>query len=235
MGTDEEGFYYPMLDEGKCVQCGSCEVACPVSIENWHPKNKSFYIMQHKDKDVLVKSQTAGFFTAISDVILQEGGSVYGTILDDTFTAVEARATTAEERDAMCRSKYVQSKFPKEIWQALETDVKSGKPVLFAGTPCQAGAVWANYGEYDNLIVTEFLCHGVPTPKLWKDYLASYKQPIEKAVFRPNLQYNRLNHAEVITTIDGCEHISTDYAYFFIKGGVLRPSCYSCQFVTWTP
>jgi coenzyme F420-reducing hydrogenase beta subunit len=46
--------------------------------------------------------------------------------------------------------------------------------VCFIGTPCQVYGLKSYLRkEYDNLVTVDLVCHGTPSPKLWKKYLDS--------------------------------------------------------------
>ena len=168
MVADEEGFKYPEIDAETCIHCNKCVKVCPNSMQDVPATMGPLYALQHKDLQTLAMSQSGGAFSAIAKDVLDNGGSVYGSVLDEQFRALHTRADRMEGIKPMCGSKYVQSIIPHEVYQYLVKDIKSGSPVLFVGTPCQAAAVQKVYGKYDNLLVVDFLCHGVPSPKVWE-------------------------------------------------------------------
>ena len=50
--------------------------------------------------------------------------------------------------------------------------LNQGRTVLFTGTPCQIAGLHSFLRRtYENLITMDFLCHGVPSPKVWRMYL----------------------------------------------------------------
>ena len=84
----------------------------------------------------------------------------------------DKRATTKNERDEFRGSKYVQSDMTG-IFQSVKEDLKNGLFVLFSGTPCQTAGLKAYIGPRlrDNLLLVDIICHGVPSPYIWRDYL----------------------------------------------------------------
>lgn len=233
MEVDERGFLYPVTSKLKCTDCGICEIVCPEKKQ----KNNDIgelYAVQHKQKEVLVKSQSGGAFTAISDYFLNNGGVVYGAALNADLNVIHVRAENFKERDKMRGSKYVQSIITKDIWNLIETDIHSKNMVLFTGTPCQCAAVKKNWGNENNLIVCDFICHGVPSPKVWADYLKYMQKKIGKeikaAYFRIPEQEGKGHHTEKPITENEREYTSIDYAALFYTHLAHRESCFSCQF-----
>lgn len=176
MEPDALGFLYPRVDENKCVDCGLCERVCQFN-ENYDlslnlPQPKS-YAARHKEINEVMKSRSGAVFVAISDYILEQGGVVYGAGYKDHFRVAHKRATTKEERDEFRGSKYVQSDLTG-VFRQVKEDLKNGLTVLFSGTPCQTAGLNSFVGTKlrQNLILVDIVCHGVPGPYIWRDYIA---------------------------------------------------------------
>lgn len=176
MEPDALGFLYPKVDESKCVECGLCEKVCAFN-DNYDkslnlPKPEA-YAARHKDIDEVMKSRSGAAFVAFSDYVLEHGGVVYGAGYKDHFRVAHKRAITKEERDEFRGSKYVQSDLTG-IFRLVKQDLKNGLTVLFSGTPCQTSGLNSYVGKKlrDNLFLIDIVCHGVPGPFLWRDYLS---------------------------------------------------------------
>ena len=131
-----------------------------------------FFVAKHKADDVLMKSTSGGAFTAISDVILHQGGDIYGADYDQEFRVVHKQAENEEQRNRMRISKYVQSDLGK-VFQMVESDLKNHKVVLFTGTPCQIAGLRGYLGKsplIKNLYLCDLICHSIPSPLIWNDY-----------------------------------------------------------------
>jgi len=176
MEPDVLGFLYPKVDKTKCVECGLCEKVCQFN-DNY---DKSLnlaqpiaYAARHKDINEVMRSRSGAAFVAISDYVLEKGGVVYGAGYKDHFRVAHKRATTKEERDEFRGSKYVQSDLTG-VFREVKEDLKNGLTVLFSGTPCQTSGLNAYVGKKlrEKLILVDIVCHGVPGPFLWRDYIA---------------------------------------------------------------
>lgn len=168
---DNEGFLYPKIDLEICINCGLCEKVCPIYNEfNSHQPIK-VYAAMHKDDNVRLESSSGGIFTLLAEKIINEGGVVFGARFDETWQVCLDYAETYESIAVFRGSKYVQARTEKTYIQA-EKFLKSGRKVLFTGSPCQiAGLKKYLNKEYDNLLAVDFVCHGVPSPKIWNRYL----------------------------------------------------------------
>lgn len=234
MRRNSQGFFYPVVDESKCVDCEICKKVCPFEMDK-SEADPIIYQVAHKDVEVLLRSQCGGAFTAISDYVLEQNGVVYGAIIDDAdFSVKHIRADKVADRDKMSGSKYVQSLITAELIVQIENDLKNGKMVLFSGTPCQCAMVKKNYNRYENLVVCDFICHGVPSPELWRRYLkhvaSKHSINISKVVFRNKRCRKVGNHTESYWSEDGIEYLENDYAALFYSHLAHRESCFECQF-----
>lgn len=151
MEKNSQGFLYPTVDKRKCIDCGKCHDVCPYTMEDDRMRLHQIYQAAHKNTNILMKSQSGGAFSAISDYILQMGGVVYGAVLKDDFTVEHMRATNEAQRDRMHGSKYVQSYISPRLIAQIELDILEGKMVLFTGCPCQCAMIQKKYGKRENL------------------------------------------------------------------------------------
>ena len=156
MQADEKGFKYPEINTEKCIDCGVCVSVCPHNnaiIENKF--EQKYYAVQHNDAEVVFNSSSGGFFSALSDGVLDAGGVVYGVGFDEMFVVKHSRAEDRQGRDKFMGSKYVQSDMSGVLPMLLE-DLKQEKVVLFTGTPCQvAGVVSFVLKKRKKLVYTE--------------------------------------------------------------------------------
>lgn len=192
------------------------------------------YAVKHKNFEIRMASRSGGAFTAFSDYILEAGGIVYGCILTEDFKAIHIRAYTRETRDKMRGSKYIQSNL-LDTFQEVKEDLEAGKKVLFSGTSCQiAGLKSFLQMPYENLLCIDIVCHGVPSTKVWKKYLAwQEKRNKEKCVnvnFRNKCDYGWAAHVETLTFESGKSVNSQIFKKMFYDHTILRPCCYKCPY-----
>ncbi|HWT76036.1 MAG TPA: Coenzyme F420 hydrogenase/dehydrogenase, beta subunit C-terminal domain [Mobilitalea sp.] len=192
------------------------------------------YAVKHKDDNIRLSSRSGGVFTALSDRILDQGGIVYGCALEDNLEAVHKKAVTRAERDAFRGSKYVQSNL-RDSFQEVKEILKEEKKVLFSGTSCQIAALqrYINGEQSANLLLVDIVCHGVPSPKVYRDYLnymaMKKKGRISEVDFRNKKKYGWEEVVETLT-INGTGYDSRIYNNLFIRNNILRPCCYKCPY-----
>lgn len=171
MQEDREGFLYPKVNEDDCANCGLCERVCPVINQTEERTPILVYAAKHKNERIRLESSSGGVFTAIAECVIEDGGVVFGAKFDKTWSVVHGYTETKEGLSAFRGSKYVQSRIG-DSYKDVELFLKGGRQVLFSGTPCQiAGLKGYLHKDYSNLLTVDFICHGVPSPRVWHEYL----------------------------------------------------------------
>ena len=253
MAADDEGFLYPEIDGTKCIHCYQCEKVCAFKRDR-KEKNylqngaeasaaekggwPSVYAVMHSSYEERMKSQSGGMFAALSEQMLEEGGVVYGCAFDDAFKAVHIRAKDRKSRDRLRYSKYVQSDMG-DIFSEVEKDLKEGRKVLFSGTSCQVAGLKGflksrgNAG-IENLFCTDLVCHGVPSPLVWADYLNWESKKAgsspERVLCRDKKRYGWKAHIVSIWFKNGKRVSRRLFPKLFYSHKILRPSCYVCPY-----
>lgn len=175
MRQDEEGFDYPIINTDTCIDCGVCEKICPIINHEEYKKPIKIYAAKNLNEKIRLDSSSGGIFTALAEDIICQGGVVFGVSFDQEWNAVHSYTECLEGLATFRGSKYVQSKIGF-AFKEVKSFLKSGRKVLFSGTPCQiAGLKKFLIKDYPNLFTIEILCHGVPSPKVWQRYLDEKK------------------------------------------------------------
>ena len=239
MQADSEGFLYPVVNEAECIDCGLCEKVC----HELHPyderKPLNVYAAINNDEEIRLKSSSGGIFYLLAEKTILEGGLVFGARFDDEWQVMLDYAETPEGVQPFMGSKYVQAR-TANAYKDAEIFLKQGRKVLFSGSPCQiAGLHHYLRKEYENLTTVDFVCHGVPSPKVWQRYLdevvTSGKQAINDVKFRNKsngwkkfnfvLSYNNEEKSYSLCSW----HQQNHYMRAFLSDMILRPSCHECR------
>lgn len=192
MQRDEQGFEYPKVDIDKCINCHLCERVCPVINPCEERMPVHVYAAWNEDEWVRMASSSGGIFYALAEKIINEGGVVFGARFDDSWDVVHSYTETLDGIKAFQGSKYLQSCIGDSFLN-VERFLKSGRKVLFTGTSCQLAALGLflrkDYGS--QLVKVDVICHGVPSPRVWDEYLESITRP--QGVWKNSVSQSTLN------------------------------------------
>ncbi len=241
MTADAEGFRYPVIDGAKCVHCGACEKACPVM--NPVPINGEPLALAAQNTDDFVRqnSSSGGLFTALAMDVLARGGKVCAAVYDSDFEVHHVLADSATVLSQMRGAKYAQSK-AEHCFPEIRKLLNKGVPVLFVGTPCQTAGLRAYLGrDYQELLLVDMICHGVPSPKVWQRYLQERKQvdAPDSQLCAVNLRskssgWSHYGYSVEMEYADRTKYSVPQGQDMFMRGFVsnlyLRPSCAECAF-----
>ncbi len=237
MVEDREGFLYPYINQNECDTCGLCIKVCPV--HNASAKRSkvipTLYAGWTNDSELLQQSTSGGVFSEIAHNVIEKGGIVFGAAFDKMMTVRHMAVETYEELQALRGSKYVQSDVGDTYRQA-EGYLKSGRRVLFSGTPCQISGLHAVIRkDYKNLLTCDLLCHGVPSPKVFRMAIDSLEKRYETKVidfFFREKSCGWLYPTVRIAFANGefLNENNTDNSFNlgFLKNIYLRPACSQC-------
>lgn len=210
-------------------------------------KPKRVLALVDKNSEDLKNSASGGAFMVFAREIIEQGGVVFGCVLDNDGSCYHKCAKTYDELKPMQGSKYVRSSI-RNTYEECANCLKDGQMVLFTGTPCQIYDLYEylsknNVQKFDNLIAIDLFCHGTPSQKLFKNYvkwLEDKHKPdsgIHNYTFRSkeqgwgsDLYYyysyfkNNEKHEEVGNAI------IDPYYFAFLKSWTLMERCYGCSF-----
>ncbi len=231
MESDEQDFVYPRVDVERCIDCHLCEKVCPV-INVAEPRKPTEVLAAYNNAaQVRRESSSGGVFYNLAKKTLGEGGVVFGARFDDDFNVVHDCVEKIDDLGELLRSKYVQSDIG-DSYKRTEAFLKSGRRVLFSGTPCQIAGLRLylrkDYG--DRLTCVEVACHGVPSPGVWRKYLERRGRHVEAVNFRDKRA--GWDPYGISVKADGKERFDLFYhdLYMsaFVRNLTLRPSCFAC-------
>ncbi|MGN1220228.1 MAG: Coenzyme F420 hydrogenase/dehydrogenase, beta subunit C-terminal domain [Candidatus Cryptobacteroides sp.] len=259
MVEDNDGFLYPLVDEAACIDCGRCEKVCPALDSTKQSVPPKAYAAKANDEKIRLSSSSGGVFTLIAEGVLDEGGVVFGCAFNDRW---EAEHICVEDKESLAKlrgSKYIQSRIGDTFFEA-EKFLRNDRKVLFSGTPCQIAGLKKYLGkDYENLVTVEVICHGVPSPKVWRLYLDGLFRTECGAGKNSDLSLNKMPDIQAISfrdKYDGWKKFGfkvrlsafeaakntvsksvefkecfTENTFFrlFLDNVTLRPSCYSCH------
>ena len=245
---DEYGFLVPEIDEEGCINCGQCEAVCPLEEfsggENPREEyeNKSYPIeawsMYHMSEDIVKKSSSGGVFFCLAKNIIDRKGIVFGCYYEIDRKRAVLADTDHLPLDALLTSKYVENDISRDGLRNVEQAVKTGRPVLFCGTPCQAAGLRKYMKQdYENLLIVDFACGGVAAQPYLSDYLrkleCDYNSKIIRMSFRDKYygwgQYCFLAEFEN-GRIYRKTAMSDPYFFCFLRSSMQRLSCHGCHF-----
>lgn len=237
MKVDNEGFWYPKINKDLCINCNLCEKVCPV-IQKLDKKefNTLAYACKNRNEQIRLSSSSGGVFTNLCEYVIKNNGVVFGAAFNDNFEVEHMESDTLKGCEKFRGSKYVQSKIGNSYKNAKQY-LDEGKIVLFSGTPCQIkGLNLYLRKRYNNLIIVDIVCHGVPSPLVFDIYKSNLKElymsEIEDITFRDKSN-GWANYRYKISFKNGKKqdkiHRENIYSKGFLSDLYLRPSCYECQ------
>lgn len=195
------------------------------------------YAAYYCDENIRMSSSSGGIFTILAKHILSLQGSVYGVAMTgDCMGAEFIRVTHENDLNKLRGSKYFQAKVGG-TYKSVKEDLEHGQAVLFSGTGCQVNGLKSYLQkDYDNLLCVDVICHGVPSPALWRKY-AIYREEqmggkLESIDFRCKdrswadfgMKMIDTNHKDVFISKD-----KDSFMRMFLQNYSLRPSCYECM------
>lgn len=238
MKQDAEGFLYPQVNTSSCIDCGLCEKVCPF-IHPYEARTPMHtYAAINNNEKIRMESSSGGIFTLLAERILNDGGVVFGARFDENWQVTIDYTESIEGLAAFRGSKYVQASVGN-TYAVCANFLKTGRKVMFSGTPCQiAGLKHYLHKEYENLLLVDFVCHGVPSPKVWAKYLhevvgtvnvrgVSMRDKLHEGWKRFNFVIDYKKGGEKISILSW--HQENDYMNAFLRDMILRPSCYACK------
>ena len=237
MKPDKCGFFFPVVDNTMCVECGKCEKVCPAGTELNNPGAMQVYAAASKKDGIRKESSSGGIFYLLAKNIIDNGGVVYGAAFDEDFAVCHEFAETEIQLHGLTGSKYAQSRLDN-TFSEVKKQLDAGRKVMFSGVPCQVQGLLNYLGKfYDNLLTVDLACHGVPSPKALERYIeyqeGIYGSGIKSFSFR-NKNTGWRNYSVRIEFENGKIYSKPfgedSYMLSFLLNYNIRECCGECRF-----
>lgn len=243
MKKDQNGFFIPkLLHQKKCVNCGQCENVCPVlKQKNMPEQDTQVFAAYVASQEIREESSSGGIFTLLAELTLAARGVVYGAAYQEDFSVQHIAVTMPDELHKLRGAKYVQSDMGN-IFTIIQAQLNDGQEVLFSGTPCQvAGLKSFLRKEYSNLVCVDFICHGIPSPVAWENYVQyrSIKDSEGSLPVKINLRskhtgWSNYQYSNLYEYENGFKYSAKSDSDLFMKlfvgDYINRGSCSTCKF-----
>lgn len=235
---DEYGFIIPKIDKDLCINCGKCLKVCPYRSKIDEYKPIQAYAAVNNSKEVVKNSSSGGIFYSLAEAIINEHGTVFGAVMDDSFKVHHISINELDELKKLQKSKYVQSDL-SNTYSLVKEKLKNGESILFSGTPCQIAGLksFLLNKEYEKLFCVDIVCHGVPSQDIYDDYLNCLQKKVGKIdsyEFRTKKRANngmncyysyKKNNKKIIKNWP-----EDSFNYLYMNALIYRDSCYDCKF-----
>ena len=244
MRADREGFLYPEVND-KCVNCGLCLKVCKNKTKYAIDKQDiAVYAAKNNNINVLKKSSSGGISRALCEYFIKNKGIVYGVVYDENKEVIVQREEFLQETEKLYGSKYVWAN-PKDTLEQVYEDLKNDKLVLFIATSCYVAGLKSflevKKCNMEKLFTVDLICHGTPSPALFKDYInyLESRYDFDHFEFRTKTYpwgYGSKNFGCTIFKKDGTTIVDTEdsklYLQLFFSNYALRPHCHNCEFAS---
>lgn len=240
MKEDAFGFLSPVIDTETCIDCGLCHKRCPLSAKSAKSSfTPQYFAAVSTDIPSLKRSASGGAFYVFARRVIERGGVVFGCVLDTQLMPVIRHTDTIDGLQPMQGSKYAEADVA-DSFEKAKRFLEEGRPVLYAGTPCQLAALRAYLNkEYDLLYCCEIICHGVASRPLLREYIQYLSQKwrarITDITFRDKkkgwglllkITYEKRGTPRAQYLSDS----ESSYYYYYVGNAIYRDSCYQCPY-----
>lgn len=240
--VDKNGFYIPIIDSKGCIQCHKCENTCPV-IHSTNQKQEDTMAFAAISKHDLIRSESSsgGVFSELANYVLDNGGCVFGAAFTKDFRVKHICVENKQQLNRLRGAKYAQS-WMGNCFSEVEKRLRSKQIVLFSGLPCQIAGLQSYLKKrYENLITVDFICHGVPSSGVWKQYVSYRTQKDNNGKLPQYIKlrckstgWSRYQYSVEFYYTDGkkysCINTKDPFMKLFVGDYINRQSCANCRF-----
>jgi coenzyme F420-reducing hydrogenase beta subunit len=239
---NKEGFYRPVVDEERCLNCGICQTVCykflskPEAFNHFF-KDKEIYGAWSKDENTLKTSSSGGVAHELLKYAIEQGANACGVIFDARKDLCHHEiAENPKTIERFRSSKYLQS-YTVDAFNSF----KKNQKYMVVGTPCQIYGLrqWLRITKNEeSFILIDLFCHGTPSFLLWKKYKHYIQQKYElkqfqEVLFRCKEKSSWHNNAQKISDVSGKNYTNSFFVddlfwKFYVSDVCLNKSCYQC-------
>ena len=234
-----DGFLRPHIDPARCTDCGVCEKICPlitqVPFDEQQFAAPKVYAAYNLDEPIRMQSSSGGIFDLLARSVLKDGGVVFGAAFEEDFSVSQKGVGSEELLNSLRYSKYVQS-HTKTTFTEVKEHLKSGRKVLYVGTPCMIGGLISFLGRRDsNLITCSFICGSVSSRKVWRLYKSFREEQsdgeLKSVCFRDKRQ-GWMFPSVVMKFSRGRAYVSAKdwFLFGFYNKQFVNPACLKCGY-----
>lgn len=235
--------YSKIIDDSKCISCEKCYKVCPIENRSKNSHEQHLYAAYAKDTDIHNRGSSGGIFELLAKHFSAQNYYVCAAAFD-SLTLKHTLISPMQDIAPLLKSKYIQSD-TQGIFNKINELLQSGKKVFFCGTPCQVSALINSIPKSvcDNLFTADIICHGVPSQKIFNDYIQTLEKKHNGKIsnFSFRVKDNKYKHAHGYSyeiekegkkkIVNGIYTDST-YYYAFKEYLIFRNSCYDCRYAT---
>lgn len=240
--VDHEGFWYPVVEKEKCVDCGLCDKVCPIiharDVQQNDFERPLCFAANHCNLEVRFDSTSGGAFTGLAENVYKEGGYVGGAVYNDNWSVQQIISHDADDLPRLRSSKYLQS-YAVGYYKGIKKLLMEDKMVMAVGLPCQIAALKAYLcKDYDNLLTVDLICRYINSPLMFQKYIASLERQYESKVVyfkskNKEMGWRKLTFKALFA--NGAVYYGTNAVDSFLKAAMQlnclsRPACYTCPF-----
>ena len=229
------GFLVATVDQTRCLNCERCGKVCPVNNAKYNEVIDVYAVYSKSDESY--RSASGGLFYELAKNFILNNGIVFGAAYTEKNWLKIVSVDSINDLSILQGTKYFQADTDGSYLKVKEM-LRKGNSVLYSGTPCQIAGLKNYIGKNDiNLFTVEIICHGVPSPRMFQDYLEWMNKKRHKKIasyqFRTKRKKGRDFHCSVRYDDSSEEIISgfkDPFYKHFMKADVFREVCYECPF-----
>ena len=232
------GEIYPIIDNDKCIQCHACEKICPVLSPPKLSLPQKTYAAWSLDNSTRQTSASGGIAYELYQFALSKGYKVIGASINPDKSVSLKIANSKEDIIPFKNSKYVFSSC-YDVFPKIKEELFKESKLLIIGMSCQIAAMRKLYGEKNDIIYVEILCHGMSPTSYLQQHIALIEQQKNQKAFSLSFRApEAYTYSYTFTLYDETGHCfyaaktsdGDTYQYGYHRGVTYRENCYHCPF-----